>query len=207
MTTRISASRKALITVMAACVLITHVSAKARVFLLAGQSNMSGAGLYEKLKKSEKKAPEKVKIWNKNQWQDLGPGVAANEGRFGPEIAFGRAMRKAFSDDEIYLIKTAAGGTTMYKHWHFGGRGKGGPFLKRFLATAKAAMKNLDQERIKYTIDGFGFSHKPRGWRIAWPSTLRDWGFQRGPLSPLPPVPPVSKRRPPITRKTWPLRT
>ncbi len=130
------------------------VYAKARVFLLAGQSNMSGAGLYDELKRSEKIAPEGVKIWNeKNEWQDLGPGVSANKGRFGPEIAFGRAMRKAFPEDEIYLIKTASGGTSMYKHWHFdNGRG---PLLKRFLSTARAALEELDDRRVKYTIEGF----------------------------------------------------
>ena len=133
--------------------LITDASAKARVFLLAGQSNMSGAGLYDQLKKSEQKAPDGVKIWHKKQWQDLGPGVSANQGRFGPEIAFGRAMRKAFPDDDIYLIKTASGGTSMHKHWYF--ENGGGPMLKRFLANARTAFKNLDDSRIKYTIDGF----------------------------------------------------
>jgi len=132
---------------------ISEVSAKARIFLLAGQSNMAGAGLYDHLKKSEQKAPERVKIWNKNQWQDIGPGVSANKGRFGPELAFGHAMRKAFPEDDIYLIKTAAGGTSMHKHWHFGG-GRG-PLLKRFLTSVQAAFENLDEGGVKYTIDGF----------------------------------------------------
>jgi hypothetical protein len=125
-------------------------SGEARVFLLAGQSNMSGAGLFDQLKKTEQKAPEGVKIWNKNEWQDLGPGVSANEGRFGPELAFGRAMRKAFPDDAIYLIKTAAGGTSMHKHWNV----ESGTMRKRFLATAQAALKNLDEARVKYEVDG-----------------------------------------------------
>lgn len=85
-------------------------SGKARVFLLAGQSNMSGAGRYDQLKNTEQHPPEGVKIWHENQWQMLTPGVSANEGRFGPEFAFGRAMKQAYPEDEIYLIKTAAGG-------------------------------------------------------------------------------------------------
>ena len=126
--------------------------AETRVFLLAGQSNMSGAGLYDQLKKSEQKPPEGVKIWHKGAWQKLGPGISANKGRFGPELAFGRAMRAAYPDDDIYLIKTAAGGTSMHKHWKFeDGRG---PLLRRFLNTSKAALANLKKAKVKYTIDG-----------------------------------------------------
>lgn len=131
---------------------IAKVSAEARVFLLAGQSNMSGAGLFEQLKRSEKKPPEGVKIWHENQWQDIGPGVSANTGRFGPELSFGRAMRKAYPNDEIYLIKKAAGGTSMHKHWKVTD-GKG-PLLKSFLKTVEMACKNLDEGKVPYTISG-----------------------------------------------------
>lgn len=129
-----------------------NASGEARIFLLAGQSNMSGAGLFDQLKKSEQEPPERVKIWHKNQWQPIGPGVSANEGRFGPELSFGRAMQKAYPKDDIYLIKTAAGGTSMHKHWKV--TGGSSPMLKKFLTTAHAAMDNLDDERIKFTIDG-----------------------------------------------------
>jgi hypothetical protein len=125
---------------------LMETSGEARVFLLAGQSNMAGAGLFDQLKKSEQKAPEGVKIWHKNQWQEVGPGVSANEGRFGPELAFGRAMRKAFPEDAIYLINTAAGGTSMHKHWNV----ENGTMRKRFLATVRAALKNLDKSRAQY---------------------------------------------------------
>ncbi|MDP0490411.1 MAG: sialate O-acetylesterase [Verrucomicrobiota bacterium JB023] len=128
------------------------LSAEARVFLMAGQSNMSGAGLWKELKESEKKPTAGVQIWHKGQWQDIGPGVSANEGRFGPELSFGREMKEAFPEDDIYLIKTAAGGTSMYKHWKvWDGQG---PLLKRFLKTANAALENLEDEGIEYSIEG-----------------------------------------------------
>ena len=140
--------------ILALALTITGMSASAanRVFLLAGQSNMSGAGLFDELKASDKKPPEGVKIWNNKKWEDIGPGVSANKGRFGPELAFGRAMKKAYPDDEIYLIKTASGGTSMYKHWF--ADGDKGPMLKRFLNGARAAMKDLDSQKKDYTIDG-----------------------------------------------------
>ena len=175
MTISFSAYGKALVSVMAVCLLSANVSAEARIFLLAGQSNMSGAGLYDELKISEKKAPEGVQIWNKNEWQDLGPGVSANKGRFGPELAFGRAMKKAFPEDDIYLIKTASGGTSMHKHWHFDDGG--GPMLKRFLSNARAALKNLDGSRVKYTIDGMlwmqGESDAAQGMGAEYEASLK----------------------------------
>ncbi len=154
MTIRSSALNKIFVIVMAALfVSLGHdAAAGARIFLLAGQSNMAGAGLYDQLQEAEKKTSARVKIWNKNEWQELGPGVSANQGRFGPEIAFGRAMRKAYPVDEIYLIKTAAGGTSMHKHWHV--ENGGGPMLRRFLARARAALTNLDENEIEYTIAG-----------------------------------------------------
>ncbi len=130
--------------------MVVDVSAKARVFLLAGQSNMAGAGLYEKLKKAEQKPPEGVKIWHQGQWQQLGPGISANKGRFGPELAFGRAMRNSFPDDAIHLIKTAAGGTSMHKHWKV----EGGAMLRRFLTHAHAALRDLEKNKVEYSING-----------------------------------------------------
>ena len=138
--------------IIAVAASVLDVGAEARVFLLAGQSNMSGAGLFDQLKKSEQKPPEGVQIWNKNQWQEVGPGISANTGRFGPELAFGRAMRQAFPKDEIYLIKTAAGGTSMHKHWTV--EGNKGALVKRFISSAQAALKNLKDEGVKYRVEG-----------------------------------------------------
>ena len=156
---------------------MVDVSAKARVFLLAGQSNMSGAGLYDQLKKSEKEPPEGVKIWHENKWQALKPGVAANKGRFGPEFAFGRAMRKAYPEDGIYLIKTAAGGTSMHKHWTI--ENGGGSMLRRFRAQAQAALKDLEKSKVKYRIEGMlwmqGESDAAQGKGAEYEESLREF--------------------------------
>ncbi|MGD7652843.1 MAG: sialate O-acetylesterase [Verrucomicrobiales bacterium] len=163
----------AILTVMA--VMVMDAPAKARVFLLAGQSNMAGAGLYDQLEKAEQTPPEKVRIWHKNQWQELGPGISANKGRFGPELAFGRAIHQAFPDDDIYLIKTAAGGTSMHKHWTVDNGG--GPMLKRFRATAQAALKDLEKRKVPYTIDGMlwmqGESDADQGKGAEYDASLR----------------------------------
>ena len=154
---------------------IEQVSAEARVFLLGGQSNMSGAGLFKELKRSQQQPPERVQIWNKGKWQKIGPGISANEGRFGPELAFGRAIQEAYPDDEIYLIKKASGGTSMHKHWTFE-NGKG-PLLKSFLRDAKAAFKNLKREKVKYEIEGMlwmqGESDAAQGKGSEYEASLR----------------------------------
>ncbi|MBK1831232.1 hypothetical protein JIN77_10875 [Verrucomicrobiaceae bacterium R5-34] len=154
-----------------------NISAKARVFLLGGQSNMAGAGLFAELKKSEQVPPEGVLIWHKNQWQKLGPGISANTGRFGPELAFGRAMRKAFPDDDIYLIKRASGGTSMHKHWTFANGG--GPLLKRFLADARAALKDLDRKKVDYQVDAMlwmqGESDADQGKGAEYEASLKEF--------------------------------
>ena len=162
---------------MAGLGLLGEVSAEARVYLLAGQSNMSGAGLFAELKKSEQKPPAGVQIWHQNKWQEIEPGISANEGRFGPELAFGRAMKKAYPDDEIYLIKKAAGGTSLHKHWKV--TDGQGPLLRSFLTMAKAALKNLDKERVSYTIEGMlwmqGESDADQGKGAEYEESLEDF--------------------------------
>lgn len=154
---------------------LMNAGGEARVFLLAGQSNMSGAGLFNQLTKSDQKPPEGVKIWNQGAWHNLGPGFSANTGRFGPELAFGKAMKKAYPSDSIYLIKTAAGGTSMHKHWNI----ETGTLLKRFLKTAEVALQDLKKKRVNYQIAGMlwmqGESDAAQGKGAEYEDSLKDF--------------------------------
>ena len=125
-------------------------AAASRVFLLAGQSNMNGLGVAAELEAPYNKPPAGVKIWNKGGWQDLGPGIHTQSTMFGPEIAFGHAIRKAYPDDDIYLIKYAAGGTALYNDWS----PEDGPQYKQFMAVTRVALKNLRKAKIDVSIDG-----------------------------------------------------
>lgn len=116
--------------------------AKARVFLLGGQSNMAGHGDGDKLvgPLASYQGPQKnVKIWHSyqdlrgpgssNAWIPLAPGFgdfyahrtnprwADREPSFGPEVSFGRAMAQAFPKDDIYLIKHAWGASSLGGGW------------------------------------------------------------------------------------------
>ncbi len=117
-----------------------------KVYLLGGQSNMVGAGKPAELSGLLAKPQEDVKFWTGNAWGPLAPGAT----NFGPEISFGRAMKDALPKEEIYLVKYAAGGTALYNDWSpSGGRQYAG-----FMHTVRAALANLDQEKVKYEIAG-----------------------------------------------------
>lgn len=135
-----------------------EVLAGARVFLLAGQSNMVGSGRYDELESPYNEPLEGVKMWHKGVWKPLGPRTNNNKEKlFGPEIAFAHAMKKAYPKDEIYLIKVAAGGTSLYHSWALPAEDappKSGGMYRMFIARCTAALKNLTDAEIRYTIDG-----------------------------------------------------
>lgn len=83
-----------------------------KVFILAGQSNMGGAAPGEELPPLFREPPENVALYSAGRWAPL----EARE-RFGPEMAFGHAMAEAWPDEEIGLVKFAAGGTSLMA-WH-----------------------------------------------------------------------------------------
>lgn len=122
-------------------------SAKTRVFLLAGQSNMGGLGNNAELVGSL--APYSginngVKIWNYNsapQWFSLSSYVG-----FGPELSFGYEMQAAFPEDDIFLIKCAWGGTDLYEDWN--PSGAGGTWYNNFKSTAHEALWLLGDPAI-----------------------------------------------------------
>lgn len=100
------------------------------VFILAGQSNMSGDGrvidlYYQDINPDTRLVSTQpdVKIWwsdfygsvTKHQWQDYRPGMLSPN-QFGPEITFGRKLAD-ISGKKVYLIKVAAGGTSLKRDW------------------------------------------------------------------------------------------
>ncbi len=112
----------------------------AKVFLLAGQSNMGGqAGMNVTDARADFKTKydkeggwnwndeqDDVQIWSyvyKNrdtkrigtEWKTLALGFGLP---IGPELSFGRAMSIEYSDHDIYLIKYAKGGSSLAEQWN-----------------------------------------------------------------------------------------
>ena len=83
-------------------------SAIQRVYLMAGQSNMSGTASTNQLPPAYRRNPHNVVFYHKGQKRPLG-----RYGRFGPEVSFAHYLSKRFPNDEHIIIKYAAGGSNM----------------------------------------------------------------------------------------------
>jgi hypothetical protein len=151
-------------------------SAATKVFLLAGQSNMSGVGGYSgylhespwadpPYDHADVPCPEPycsplhaVKFWNYGYgkkpaefvndplvgdgWVDLQPGFGHRADQFGPELGFGHRLHQLFPKDDIYLIKSAYGGTNLAEQWNPNPKTMG-PRYKQFHERVHAALANL----------------------------------------------------------------
>ena len=118
------------IALLAALLLVplSHAEAKAKVFILSGQSNMSGGGhVAAEGLRFDAAVGDKVRIWDASDvWNKpgiLGRWASLNELQaikkemrsdiIGPEFGFAKAMSELFPADEIHLIKVAKGGTAI----------------------------------------------------------------------------------------------
>ncbi|WP_282135265.1 sialate O-acetylesterase [Seonamhaeicola maritimus] len=99
------------------------------IVLLAGQSNMVGAGDFDELTTLDKERIEKVSnrvllSTNGNEAKPLSyfnnkPSEKYNfTKRFGPEIFIGLTLAEANPNQEYLLIKRALGGTSLYGAWN-----------------------------------------------------------------------------------------
>jgi hypothetical protein len=107
---------------------LSQADAKAKVFILSGQSNMSGGGpvVAEGLQ-FDRAVGDKVRIWDASDaWNKrgiLGKWASLNElqsmkkemraDMIGPEFGFAKAMSALYPADEIHLIKVSKGGTPI----------------------------------------------------------------------------------------------
>lgn len=108
---------------------VPNTKADVQVVLLAGQSNMAGAGNYEELSEDVKerisKVANRVKISQSNTLQkplsyyNNKPSEKYNfKKRFGPELFIGLTLAEAYPNQEFLLIKEAKGGTALYGAWN-----------------------------------------------------------------------------------------
>jgi hypothetical protein len=93
-----------------------------KVFLLAGQSNAGGAGNGDGLPADLKKTDKEVLLFSKGHKNELALLAPYNRvaekfqiehTAFGPELVFGKEMKKAFPNDVILIVKQSTGGTSI----------------------------------------------------------------------------------------------
>lgn len=93
-----------------------------QVYLIGGQSNGWGFGDPSELP-ADLQAPQTDVLFYSDQLlpepntlTSLQPGSGSN-GRFGPEITFGRTMADTFPDQNFAIIKHSPGSTSLNFHW------------------------------------------------------------------------------------------
>ncbi len=138
-----------------------------KAFILAGQSNMVGWGDSTKLPDEFRQRNDRVLMFENGKWQPLRPHARANKGQrrvglkefhFGPEIAFGHEVAKAWPDETIGIIKLAIGGTSVLAwkpQWSKRdadrvGQGHYGSLYKSLMEKVEAAKKSRDIEIVGF---------------------------------------------------------
>ena len=170
--------------------LLLHAAPPVKVFILAGQSNMEGAGRVEadparnggkgslsylaendpkykplKAKSGGWVARDDVSVWFLGRKGKLAPGFGSNGGTIGPELGFGNVVGDALKEP-VLLIKTAWGGKSLMKDFRPpSSGGEVGPFYTEMLMRVKGVLDNLKKEfpqyHTGYEIAGFGWH---QGW-------------------------------------------
>ena len=147
------------------------------VFLLTGQSNMSGYASVNDLTNDQKQTVENVKIycdmtWENNgklrQWKTLGPGFGSSANNLGPELYIGRTLAEKMPDTKIALLKICCGSTYLGNYTQkpndcwvppSSNNGNAGPHYKRMLTATDAALKSFNDafDTAQYTPQFAGF--------------------------------------------------
>jgi len=128
---------------------------------------MVGWGDSTKLPDDLRNGNDRVQMFENGKWQPLRPHQPANKGQkrvgltefsFGPEIAFGHAMAKAWPDETIGIIKFSIGGTSVLAwkpDWSKSdadrvGQGRHGSLFKKLMEKVDAAGKSRDIEIVGF---------------------------------------------------------
>ncbi|MBK8975916.1 MAG: sialate O-acetylesterase [Planctomycetes bacterium] len=165
-----------------------------KVFILAGQSNMEGAGMiradsrrnggqgsleylvrdpataerYAYLVDDSGAFVERDDVWiwylDREGW--LAPGYGAGPDRIGPELGFGHLVGDHF-DAPVLLIKVAWGGKSLAQDFRPPSReGQTGPYYTELFAHVRAVLGSLDEHVPGY--DGRGYEIVGFGWHQGW---------------------------------------
>lgn len=142
---------------------VANQNNKVKVWLLGGQSNMRGHGNPAEVTDPTYQTPQGDVMhyhWQHNDadddygWEQLtwggGRTQTTQEGGFGPELSFGRAIADAYPDERIALIKNSPGGTNLHTQWD----PIGGSVYAGFIATAHDALAALTAQGLDFEIAG-----------------------------------------------------
>jgi hypothetical protein len=165
-----------------------------KVFILAGQSNMEGAGAIRgNLERNDGKGGleylvkdpatadryahlvdekgawvvrDDVWIWYFDRKGGLTVGYGARNDRIGPELEFGHVVGDQY-EDQVLLLKIAWGGKSLAKDFRPpSSGGEVGPFYKELFQHVRDVLSNLETHFPEY--DGQGYEIVGLGWHQGW---------------------------------------
>jgi len=165
-----------------------------QVFILAGQSNMEGAGAIhgnEKrnggqgslayLVKAPKTAPRFAHLVDaKGEWRvrddvsiayfdrkgGLTVGYGSRNTSIGPELQFGHVVGDAI-EAPVLIIKTAWGGKSLAKDFRPpSSGGEVGPYYTKMIETIREVLKDMESDFPQYK--GCGYEIAGFGWHQGW---------------------------------------
>jgi hypothetical protein len=126
-----------------------------KVFLLAGQSNMSGWTVSTGMPSAYTQSQANVLIYadgeidnaKKKKWMTNGMDFGHASGYFGPELVFGKTLSDSLAGTKIALIKHSVGSTYLATDWRPpSSGGTTGSLFNAMLATVKGALAALDPQ-------------------------------------------------------------
>lgn len=126
-----------------------------KVFLLAGQSNMSGWTMATGMPAMYNAPQANVLIYadgeidgsKKKKWLTNGLDFGHAPGWFGPELVFGKTLSDSLPGAKIALIKYAVGSTYLATHWRPpSSGGTVGSHYNSMLATVTSGLAALDPQ-------------------------------------------------------------
>ena len=124
----------------------SSLSAKERVYILAGQSNMMGKGKTHQLPAFLKRQPNNVEFYYQGRKRQL-----AKFSHFGPEVSFAHAISRAFPNDKHIIIKHVATGTSI-NQWLPGSRLFAGLLRQRGFVKVGTQASNLVNKKVDAVI-------------------------------------------------------
>lgn len=150
------------------------------VYLLAGQSNMQGAGKLANAPASFLTPITNARFWSGDEFVTLEPGKTQTGGRpgeFGPELGLARAIAEARPGRKIYVVKFARSGQPLHHGWNgnkwasadpapgrktfYPGEDAGDPntgvHYRDMLEVFGAALSNLRDEGVDFRVAGFAW--------------------------------------------------
>jgi hypothetical protein len=139
-----------------------YIGPKVKVFLMGGQSNMTGFTPLSEITADLKHEYPEAMIWVDGQttarlakkWMNLTTGLGWSTSYFGPELGFGPEIAKDLPNENIALLKCSWGGTNIVHDWRPPSSGDAtGDLYKKFIKTVHDGIAEMP-EGLKPEIAG-----------------------------------------------------